>query len=146
MRVVKPTKLPVLHRVVEIRRRPYFHVAGILAFPLASPRALRGEMAFWQASASALGEGGVFDDGFAKAPRVRLFCGSAFAPPAKPAPMLRIGTTRDFCRFVSRATTLVDVSMALPPPAFAYAGGTPPSGTRQAIPTGMRALGAFKVP
>ena len=84
MRVVKPTKLPVLHRVVEIRRRPYFHIAGILAFPLASPRALLDEMAFWQASASALGERGIFDDGFAKARGELLVCGSFFAPQGKP--------------------------------------------------------------
>jgi hypothetical protein len=84
MKIIKPTKLPVLHRVVEIRRRPYFHIAGILAFPLASPRALLDEMAFWQASASALGERGVFDDGFAKARGELLVCGSFFAPQGKP--------------------------------------------------------------
>jgi uncharacterized protein YjbI with pentapeptide repeats len=84
MKIVKPTKLPVLHRTVEIRRRPQFHVAGVLAFPLASPRGLMDEMAFWQASAAALGERGVFDEGFAKARGELLVCGSFFAPQGKP--------------------------------------------------------------
>ncbi|MFO0593204.1 MAG: DUF2169 domain-containing protein [Polyangiaceae bacterium] len=84
MKVIKPTKLPILHRVVEIRRLPYFHVAGVLSFPLASPRALLDEMTFWQVSASALGERGVFDEGFAKARGEMLVCGSYFSPGGKP--------------------------------------------------------------
>jgi uncharacterized protein YjbI with pentapeptide repeats len=84
MKIVKPTKLPVLHRVVEIARKPHFHVAGILAFPLASPRALLDELAFWQSTAAALGERGVFDEGFAKARGEVLVCGSYFAPGGKP--------------------------------------------------------------
>ncbi len=84
MKVVKPAKLPVLHRVVELGRRPYFHVAGILAFPLSRPRALCDELTFWQTAAAALGEGGVFDEGFAKARGELFVCGSFFAPPGKP--------------------------------------------------------------
>lgn len=84
MKVVKPTKVPVLHRVVEIRRRPHFHVAGILSFPLATPRALCDELTFWQATSAALGERGVFDEGFAKARGEVLVCGSFFAPGGKP--------------------------------------------------------------
>ncbi len=84
MKIVKPAKLPILHRVVEIHRRPYFHVAGILSFPLASPRALCDELTFWQTTASALGERGVFDEGFAKSRGEILVCGSFFSPGGKP--------------------------------------------------------------
>ncbi len=84
MKIVKPAKMPVLHRVVEIARRPCFHVAAILAFPLASPRALCDELTFWQTTATALGEKGVFDEGFAKARGEILICGSFFAPGGKP--------------------------------------------------------------
>lgn len=86
MKIVKPTKLPVLHRVVEIRRRPHFHVAGILAFPLATPRALLDELSFWTATSAALGEQGVFDEGFAKARGEMLVAGSFFAPSGRPLP------------------------------------------------------------
>ncbi len=91
MKIIKPTKLPILHRVVEIRRRPHFHVAGILAFPLASPRGLLDEMAFWQLTSTQLGERGVFDEGFSKARGEILACGSFFAPGGKP-------TTASFAR------------------------------------------------
>jgi uncharacterized protein YjbI with pentapeptide repeats len=84
MKIIKPTKLPILHRVVEIARRPYFHAAGILAFPLGSPRALCNELTFWQTTSAALGEKGVFDEGFAKARGELLVCGSFFAPGGKP--------------------------------------------------------------
>src|SRR2546423_14970214 len=84
MKVVKPSKLPILHRVVEVTRRPYFHVAGVLAFPLRSPRALLDELTFWQTTAAALGEKGVFDEGFAKARGEALVCGSFFAPGGRP--------------------------------------------------------------
>ena len=84
MKIIKPTRLPILHRVVEIRRRPHFHVAGILSFPLASPRALCDELTFWQTTSAALGERGVFDEGFAKARGEILVCGNFFAPGGKP--------------------------------------------------------------
>lgn len=80
MKIIKPAKLPVLHRVVEVARRPQFHVAAILAFPLHSPRALLNELSFWQGTASALGENAVFDEGFAKARGELLVCGSFFSP------------------------------------------------------------------
>lgn len=83
MKIVKPAKLPVLHRVVEIARRPYFHVAAVLAFPLHTPRALLDELSFWRGTASALGENVVFDEGFAKARGELLVCGSFFAPGGK---------------------------------------------------------------
>ncbi|MEZ4296538.1 MAG: DUF2169 domain-containing protein [Polyangiaceae bacterium] len=84
MKIVKPTKLPILHRVVEIARKPQFHVAAMLGFPLASPRALMNELAFWQGAAGALGENGAVDDGFAKARAELLVCGSFFAPGGRP--------------------------------------------------------------
>jgi len=84
MKIVKPRKLPILHRVVEFACRPHFHVASVLAFPLASPRALMDELNFWQTTSAALGERGVFDEGFAKARGELLVCGSFFAPGGKP--------------------------------------------------------------
>ncbi len=59
-------KLSLLHRVVEVQRRPRFHVAAMLGFPLAKPRALVDELAFWAGVSAALGPSGVVDEGFAK--------------------------------------------------------------------------------
>ncbi|MBK8259616.1 MAG: DUF2169 domain-containing protein [Polyangiaceae bacterium] len=86
MKVVKPTKLPILHRVVEVARKPQFHVAAIMAFPLSSPRALLDELAFWAATGAALGENAVFDESLAKCRGEFLVCGGFFAPGNKPIP------------------------------------------------------------
>ncbi|WP_437755348.1 DUF2169 domain-containing protein [Sorangium sp. So ce1389] len=86
MKVVKPAKIPVLTRVVELGRRPIFHAAGIIAFPLGAPRALCDELTFWRTTAAALGERGVFDEGYARARGELLVAGSFFAPGGKPLP------------------------------------------------------------
>ncbi|WP_437962021.1 DUF2169 domain-containing protein [Sorangium sp. So ce119] len=79
MRVVKPLKVPVLTRVVEIARRLRFHVGAMVAFPLDAPRALIDEMTFWQAATAALG-GLPLDDGIAKARGELLVAGRCHAP------------------------------------------------------------------
>jgi uncharacterized protein YjbI with pentapeptide repeats len=84
VKVVKPAKLPVLTRVMELGRRPLFHVATILAFPLDRPRALHDELTFWKLTGAELGERGVLDEGFVKARGEVLVCGSFFAPEGKP--------------------------------------------------------------
>lgn len=84
MKVVKPTKLPVLHRVVEVARRPRFHVGALLAFPLEKPRELLDELSFWKVTSTALGEYGVIDEGISKARGELLLGGSFFAPGGKP--------------------------------------------------------------
>jgi uncharacterized protein YjbI with pentapeptide repeats len=84
MKVVKPMKLALLHRVVEVRRRPYFHVGAMLGFSLADHRALVDELAFWAAVSSALGAMGVVDEGFSKARGELLVAGSFHAPGGVP--------------------------------------------------------------
>lgn len=86
MKVIKPAKIPVLTRVVEFARRPFFHAAGIIAFPLDDARALYDELTFWKTTGAALGEKGVVDEGFAKPRGELLVCGSFFAPEGKPLP------------------------------------------------------------
>ncbi len=86
MKVAKPIKVPVLHRIVELERRPHFHVAAMLAFPLGNPRALLDEMAFWAVVAKAIGEQGVIDEGISKARGELLVAGSFHAPGGVPVP------------------------------------------------------------
>src|SRR5271170_1325427 len=73
-------KVPVLTRVVERARKPAFHVAAMLGFPLDAPRALLDELAFWAAVSSALGPSGAVDEGFAKTRGEVLVAGSFFSP------------------------------------------------------------------
>lgn len=86
MKTVKPTKVPILHRVLERAHRPEFHIAAMLGFPLATPRALLDEMAFWAATSTALGASGILDEGFAKSRGELLVAGSFFAPSGVPLP------------------------------------------------------------
>jgi len=84
MKIAKPAKVPILTRVVERARRPELHVAAMLGFPLASPRALLDELAFWATVSAALGAGGVIDEGLAKAQGELLVAGSFHAPGGAP--------------------------------------------------------------
>lgn len=84
MKVVKPSKMPVLTRVVERTRRPELHVAAMLGFPLSAPRALLDELAFWAMVSAALGAAGVVDEGLAKARGELLVAGSFHAPGGAP--------------------------------------------------------------
>lgn len=86
MKVIKPMKMPVLHRVIEVARKPTFHLGAMLAFPLAEPRALLDELSFWTAISTQLGAQGVIDEGIAKTRGELLVCGHFFAPGGKPLP------------------------------------------------------------
>jgi hypothetical protein len=86
MKIVKPAKIPVLTRIIEYDRRPIFHVTGIVAFPLHAPRAIYDELTFWKITGGALGEKGVFDEGFCRPRGELLVCGDFFAPQGKPLP------------------------------------------------------------
>jgi uncharacterized protein YjbI with pentapeptide repeats len=80
MKVVKPVKVPVLTRIVEVAQAPQLHVAALLGFPLGSPRAIYDEMTFWEAVRDGLGEDGVVDEGTAKG-RAELLVAGSFHPP-----------------------------------------------------------------
>src|SRR5258706_237405 len=85
-------KLALLHRVLEVARRPHFHLAAMMAFPLDAPRALLDELAFWASVSASLGANGVVDEGFAKSQGELLVAGSFFAPGglALPASYVRV--------------------------------------------------------
>lgn len=84
MKIVKPTKLPVLTRVLERDRAITFQVATVLAFSLDDPRGLFDEITFWKSVSSVIGDRGIFDDGLAKARGELLVAGSFFAPGGVP--------------------------------------------------------------
>jgi uncharacterized protein YjbI with pentapeptide repeats len=84
MKIVKPVKVPVVTRVVEIDRRPRINVAAMIGFPLDAPRAILDELAFWAAVTAELGEQVVIDGGVAKARGELLVAGSFHAPTGEP--------------------------------------------------------------
>jgi uncharacterized protein YjbI with pentapeptide repeats len=86
MKIVKPAKIPVLTRILELAGRLQLHVTGVIAFPLDAPRAICDELTFWKTTSAALGEKGVFDEGFSRPCGELLVCGSFFAPDGKALP------------------------------------------------------------
>jgi uncharacterized protein YjbI with pentapeptide repeats len=85
VKVCKPLKIPILTRVVEHLRRPQFHVAAIVGFPLDRPRALIDELAFWSAVTPDLGIA-VLDEGISKARGELLVAGRCCTPGGEPLP------------------------------------------------------------
>ncbi|MFO0617918.1 MAG: DUF2169 domain-containing protein [Polyangiaceae bacterium] len=83
MKVAKPIKIAILHRVVEVRRKPIFHVAAMIGAPMENTRALFDEMAFWGIVQKELGEIGVVDEGTSKPCGEMLVAGSFHAPGGK---------------------------------------------------------------
>ncbi len=83
MKVCKPLKVPVLCRIVVDRGQPRLHVAAMLGFSLASPRALVDEIALWPKLTAELGATAL-DEGITKARGELLVAGSFHVPGGKP--------------------------------------------------------------
>lgn len=83
MKVCKPLKVSVLCRIVVDRGQPHLHVAAMLGFPLAEPRALVDEIALWPKLTAELGVTAL-DEGITKARGELLVAGSFHAPGGKP--------------------------------------------------------------
>ena len=87
MRVIKPMKLGVLHRPFEQGGRIHLSVGVFVFFAFDAPDRPLPEAEMWQAIATAVGEGSIFDEGMPKPGSEWLVHGAAFAPNgvAKPA-------------------------------------------------------------
>lgn len=85
MKIIKPQKISVLHRVFEHRGRKLFVPTVMIAFPLAEPEILLHEVVLWKSVASELGEGTAFDEAMFKPRAEALLSGSAYPPGGKRA-------------------------------------------------------------
>jgi uncharacterized protein YjbI with pentapeptide repeats len=84
MKVFKPQRLGVLHRVVEHRRRYTFVVSVLVYVPLEEPRKLLTEMTMWREIGLEL-PNGVADEGFPKPYGELLLTAFAYPSPASDA-------------------------------------------------------------
>ena len=103
MKVLKPQRLSLLHRVVEHRRRCTLVVSVIAYVPFAEPRRLMTEQALWKDVGERV-PGGILDESQPKARGEVLVSGSAFAPAGEPARavMCELSVTRGAARLVSK--------------------------------------------
>ncbi|EDM77327.1 hypothetical protein PPSIR1_26458 [Plesiocystis pacifica SIR-1] len=96
MKVLKPSKLSVLTRCFENRRRYYMGVSVLAFVPLGDEAHLLPEAALWTFAAERLGSEGVLDVGIPKARAEFLVHGSAYAPKGVAVPQVvvaaRVGT------------------------------------------------------
>ncbi|HRI68611.1 MAG TPA: DUF2169 domain-containing protein, partial [Polyangium sp.] len=85
MKVIKPLKLGLLHRVFENDQRCYFVVTIFLYFDVDEPKKLMGEVGMWKLVSDELGpEGGILDEGNSKTSGEVLVTGRCYAPGGKP--------------------------------------------------------------
>lgn len=86
MKVVKPSKLGLLHRVFESDQRCYFVVTIFLFFDVDEPKKLIGEVGMWKfVNDELMGEGGILDEGHSKVSGEVLVTGRCHPPSGKPA-------------------------------------------------------------
>lgn len=78
MKVLKPQKLGVLHRMFEAGDRYYFVVTAFVFFPLDAPRAVLSEQSMWPFVGEALGESAILDEGYSKVRGEVLVHGSCY--------------------------------------------------------------------
>ena len=88
MKVIKPLRLGVLHRVIEHRRRLTLSVGILAFFGFDAPGSLLTEAALWKLAGAELG--GALDASMPKALRELLVTGKAFTPNRAPAPACRV--------------------------------------------------------
>src|SRR5262245_37538623 len=92
MKVIKPQKLGILHRVLESEDRFYFIVTILVYFPTSSPRSLLTEIALWPFLGKELGENFAFDEGMSKGKGQGLVYGKCVPPgPPRSASYVRLG-------------------------------------------------------
>ncbi|MFO0554309.1 MAG: DUF2169 domain-containing protein [Polyangiaceae bacterium] len=91
MRTIKPLRLGVLHRVIEIQRRPQLIVSVFAATSLAAPKQMLPEMALWKLVEKSLGTGATLDEGYSKPAGEVLVHGSFFSPHGQAEPVSFVG-------------------------------------------------------
>jgi len=89
MKVLKPQRLALLHRVVEHERRYTLVVSVITYVPLAAPRQLLGEVSLWNELGDVV-PGGVLDEGYPKPRGEVLVSGQACSPTGEPVGAVKV--------------------------------------------------------
>ncbi len=90
MKIIKPQRLALLHRVYEHLGQCHLVVAGMLYFPFDQPDYLLPEVALWKFVAKELGKDAMLDACMPKARCEVLVVGRAFAPGAQPVEQMQV--------------------------------------------------------
>ncbi|UQA59692.1 DUF2169 family type VI secretion system accessory protein [Polyangium aurulentum] len=86
MKVIKPQKLGLLHRVFESDGRCYFVVTIFACIPFDAPRSLIAEIGLWKLAGDELKtENTILDEGFSKVSGEVLVTGRCYPPTGMPA-------------------------------------------------------------
>ncbi|MEM8813291.1 MAG: DUF2169 domain-containing protein [Pseudomonadota bacterium] len=90
-RIIKPTRLGILHRTFKQKARNALCVAGLGLFDFRAPQILRSEQELWPVVGTELGPQGLVDMAMPKAYGEVLVHGRAEAPHGKPVQFLDVG-------------------------------------------------------
>ena len=109
MRTVKPMRLGVLHRVIELGRKPNLIVTVFAATTAATGKELLPEAALWKLVEKNLGTGVILDEGYSKPAGEILIHGSFHAPTGKPEAVSFVGVdvTQDGKKIVDKRLAIV---------------------------------------
>ncbi len=80
MRTIKPVRLGVMHRVLDLGRRPHLIVTVLAASKLGAPKELLAEASIWKLSEKCIGTGVILDEGYSK-PAAEIVVHGSFHPP-----------------------------------------------------------------
>lgn len=92
MKVLKPDNLALLYRSYRFARRDTLALGMMACFPLkdSAPDRLLQENAMWPATAAAIGQDAILDEGYAKAQAEFLLYGAAYAPGGRAVEQQRV--------------------------------------------------------
>lgn len=93
MKVVKPLRCSLLHRVFDHDGKHFFVATVVALFPFDEPKAILPEVELWKLVGKELGRFGVLDHCMAKLRGELLVTGACFPPGGKPAPWSHVRVT-----------------------------------------------------
>lgn len=118
MRTIKPIRLGVLHRVLELGRKPHLIVTVLTAtrlrLPGAGQKELIPEFAIWKLVEKSLGTGSILDEGYSKPAGELVVHGHFHAPPstradgkAEPVSFVGVEIARDGKKLVDKRLAIL---------------------------------------
>ena len=87
MRTIKPVRLGVLHRVLELGRKPHLILSIFAGTPLGGAKEAITEVALWKLVEKSLGTGSILDEGYSKPAGEVVVHGTFHAPHGVPTPV-----------------------------------------------------------
>jgi len=109
MRTIKPIRLGVLHRVLELGRKPHLIVTVFAAMKIGGEKELVPEFTLWKLVEKSIGTGTILDEGYSKPAGELVVHGHFHAPHGKPEPVSFAGVeiSRDNAKLIEKRVAIL---------------------------------------